>query len=172
MFYKTETIALVIDAPSMNTAAKNINLLIDWKKFRSEFARRGRLLRASYIAYVIDSEDHNPMIKQIDWMSYNGFNAIVKKAHVVDHDQVKKFNINVEFTLEAMQLAIAVDHIVLFTGDSAYEPLIEKIQHMGVRVSVCGVTDITANCLRKQADSFMDITAISDLIAMEGAKHD
>ncbi len=47
MFYRDERIALFIDGSNLYAAAKSLGFDIDYKLLRSEFMRRGKLLRAS-----------------------------------------------------------------------------------------------------------------------------
>ena len=47
-----------------------------------------------------------------------------------------KGNMDIELAVDAMELAPHVDHIVLFSGDGDFRPLVESLQRQGVRVSV------------------------------------
>ena len=47
-----------------------------------------------------------------------------------------KGNMDIELTVNAMELAPHVDHIVLFSGDGDFRPMVESVQRQGVRVSV------------------------------------
>ena len=59
---------------------------------------------------------------------------------------------------DAMELAPRVDHIVLFSGDGDFRPLVESLQRQGVRVSVVSTIrsqpPMIADELRRQADNF------------------
>ena len=46
MFYKDERLALFIDGSNLYAAAKSLGFDIDYKLLRTEFMRRGKLLRA------------------------------------------------------------------------------------------------------------------------------
>ena len=48
MFYRDERLALFIDGANLYAAAKALGFDIDYKLLRTEFMRRGKLLRAFY----------------------------------------------------------------------------------------------------------------------------
>lgn len=173
MFYKSDTLGLVIDGPNIHSASKEVDLMIDWKAFHAEFARRGQLLRATYITPVFHGEDDHVQIRpMIDWLEYNGFNLVTRHAKEEDGEhgrRIKGGNIQVDFTLEALSLAQRCSHIVLFTGDGSYAPLISELQRMGCRVSVCCAQSVTADILRRRADNFIEIAQLREIIGKERA---
>jgi len=61
-----------------------------------------------------------------------------------------------------------VDHIVLFSGDGDFKPLIESLQRQGVRVSVVSTIrsqpPMIADELRRQADNFIELDELRDVI--------
>jgi uncharacterized LabA/DUF88 family protein len=50
MFYRDERLALFIDGANLYAAARALGFDIDYKLLRTEFMRRGKLLRAFYSA--------------------------------------------------------------------------------------------------------------------------
>lgn len=164
MFYKNDTIALVIDGPGNNNASKDIDLMIDWRKLLGEFTRRGKVLRATFVTPMFEDSDGIISFKGLlDWLEFNGFNVVTRKA--VDHGRsMKKVSIQVDFTLEALKLADHVDHIILFAGDSSYLSLIAELQRRGVRVSVCSVMEQVSDDIRRAADNFIDLNELRTVI--------
>jgi len=71
-------------------------------------------------------------------------------------------------TVNAMELAPHVDHIVLFSGDGDYRPLIESLQRQGVRVSVVSTIrtqpPMISDELRRQADNFIELDGLRDVV--------
>jgi len=171
MFYKNETLALVIDGPNTHSMTKSIEMLVDWAALLKLFREKGRLIRATYLTFTIESEDgSNPMVRLLDFLQYNGFDVVSREAklHVNEGSRVLKGgSIQVDLAITAMKLAEHADHIVLFVGDSAYVPLIAALQEAGTRVTVCGVKGIVSDSIRRQADNFIEIDKLRDLIAKE-----
>ncbi len=79
-----------------------------------------------------------------------------------------KGNMDIELTVDAMELAPRVDHIVLFSGDGDFRPLVESLQRQGVRVSVVSTIrsqpPMIADELRRQADNFIELDELRDVI--------
>ncbi len=171
MFYKEERLALFIDGSNLYAAAKSLGFDIDYKLLRTEFMRRGKLLRAFYYTALLDNEEYSPIRPLVDWLNYNGFTMITKTAKEFTDSQGRrkvKGNMDIELTVNAMELAPHVDHIVLFSGDGDFRPLVESLQRQGVRVSVVSTVrsqpPMIADELRRQADNFIELEGLRDVV--------
>ena len=171
MFYKDERLALFIDGSNLYAAAKSLGFDIDYKLLRTEFMRRGKLLRAFYYTALLDNEEYSPIRPLVDWLNYNGFTMIPKTAKEFTDSQGRrkvKGNMDIELTVNAMELAPHVDHIVLFSGDGDFRPLVESLQRQGVRVSVVSTVrsqpPMIADELRRQADNFIELEGLRDVV--------
>jgi uncharacterized LabA/DUF88 family protein len=82
-----------------------------------------------------------------------------------------KGSMDIELTVDAMELAERIDEMVLFSGDRAFRPLVEAMQRRGVRVTVVSTTStqppMIADELRRQSDLFTDLIELRPLIARE-----
>ncbi len=117
MFYKDERLALFIDGSNLYAAAKSLGFDIDYKLLRTEFMRRGKLLRAFYYTALLENEEYSPIRPLVDWLNYNGFTMVTKPAKEYTDSQGRrkvKGNMDIELAVDAMELAPRVDHIVLF----------------------------------------------------------
>jgi len=171
MFYKDERLALFIDGSNLYAAAKSLGFDIDYKLLRTEFMRRGKLLLAFYYTALLDNEEYSPIRPLVDWLNYNGFTMITKTAKEFTDSQGRrkvKGNMDIELTVNAMELAPHVDHIVLFSGDGDFRPLVESLQRQGVRVSVVSTVrsqpPMIADELRRQADNFIELEGLRDVV--------
>jgi len=171
MFYKDERLALFIDGSNLYAAAKSLGFDIYYKLLRTEFMRRGKLLRAFYYTALLDNEEYSPIRPLVDWLNYNGFTMITKAAKEFTDSQGRrkvKGNMDIELTVNAMELAPHVDHIVLFSGDGDFRPLVESLQRQGVRVSVVSTVrsqpPMIADELRRQADNFIELEGLRDVV--------
>jgi uncharacterized LabA/DUF88 family protein len=79
-----------------------------------------------------------------------------------------KGNMDIELAVDAMELAPHVDHIVIFSGDGDFRPLVESLQRQGVRVSVVSTIrsqpPMIADELRRQADNFIELEELKDVL--------
>jgi len=171
MFYRDERLALFIDGSNLYAVAKALSFDIDYKLLRQEFMQRGKLLRAFYYTALLENDDYSPIRPLVDWLHYNGFTMVTKPAkEFTDASGRRKVkgNMDIELTVDAMETAAHVDHIVLFSGDGDFRPLVEALQRKGVRVSVVSTIrsqpPMIADDLRRQADNFTELDELKDVI--------
>ena len=173
MFYKDERLALFIDGSNLYAAAKSLGFDIDYKLLRHEFMRRGKLLRAFYYTALLENDEYSPIRPLVDWLNYNGYSMVTKAAkEYTDSDsqgrRKVKGNMDIELSVDAMELAPRIDHAVIFSGDGDFRPLIESLQRQGVRVSVVSTIrsqpPMIADELRRQADNFIELDELRDVI--------
>jgi len=171
MFYRDERLALFIDGSNLYAAAKALAFDIDYKLLRKEFMQRGKLLRAFYYTALLENDDYSPIRPLVDWLHYNGFTMVTKAAkEFVDSQGRRKVkgNMDIELAVDAMEIAPHVDHIVLFSGDGDFRPLVAALQRKGVRVSVVSTIrsqpPMIADDLRRQADNFIELDELKDVV--------
>lgn len=171
-------IALFIDGSNLYSAARSLDVDIDYKKMLEHFQRRGSLLRAHYYTALVEDQDYSPLRPLVDWLDYNGFTMVTKPAkEYTDGNGRRKVkgNMDVEIAVDAMEMAGHVDQIVLFSGDGDFRHLVEVIQRKGVRVSVVSTIKsrppMIADELRRQADEFIELADLISEIGREGMQH-
>ncbi len=171
-FYKDERLALFIDGANLYSAARGLGLEIDFRKLISEFRKKGRLLRANYYTTILETDEHNPVRPLVDWLSYNGFNTIVKNAReYTDREGRKRVrgSMDVELATDMLELSAHLDHVVLFSGNGDFRRVVEAIKAKGVRVTVISTVksqpQMIGDELRREADVFIDLEEMTDLIA-------
>ena len=172
-FYPTDRIALFIDGANLYSAARSLNIDIDYKKLLDEFRKRGVLTRAYYYTAIVEDQDYSPIRPLVDWLDYNGFTLVTKPARrYVDPatgQSRTKGNMDMEIAVDMLEMAGHLDHAVLFSGDGDFRRLVEAVQRRGVRVTVVSTVKsqppMAADELRRQADTFVDL---ADLVAIVG----
>lgn len=171
MFYKDDRLVLSIDGSNLYAASRALGFDIDYKLLRQEFMRRGKLLRAFYYTALLESEEYSPIRPLVDWLHYNGFSVVTKPAKEYTDSQGRrkvKGNMDIELTVDAMEIARHTDHFVLFSGDGDYRRLVESLQRQGVRVSVVSTIrtqpPMIADDLRRQADNFIELDELREVI--------
>jgi uncharacterized LabA/DUF88 family protein len=171
MFYRDEKLALFIDGSNLYAAAKALGFDIDYKLLRAEFMRRGKMLRAFYYTALLENDEYSPIRPLVDWLNYNGFTMVTKPAKEFTDSMGRrkiKGNMDIELVVDALELAPYVDHIVIFSGDGDFRPLVESLQRKGVRVSVVSTIrsqpPMIADELRRQCDNFIELDELRDVI--------
>ncbi|SEA80028.1 NYN domain-containing protein [Rubrimonas cliftonensis] len=171
MFYRDERLALFIDGSNLYAAARALGFDIDYKLLRSEFVRRGKLVRAFYYTALLEDQEYSPIRPLVDWLDYNGFTMVTKPAKEFTDSMGRrkvKGNMDIELAVDAMEMAERIDHMVLFSGDGDFRPLVEGVQRKGVRVSVVSTIrsqpPMIADDLRRQADNFIELDELREVI--------
>jgi uncharacterized LabA/DUF88 family protein len=163
----TNRMALFIDGANLYSAARSLNVDLDFKKMADWFAQKGQMVRAYYYTAIVEGEEFSPVRPLVDWLDYNGFTVTTKPVKrftdAQGHSRIKG-NMDIEIAVDMMQLAPRLDHMVLFSGDGDFRRVVEVLQQQGVRVTVVSTTRSQppqiADELRRQADEFIDLSDI------------
>ena len=170
-FYPNERIAMFIDGSNLYAAARALSFDIDYKRLLEEFASQGRLIRAFYYTALVEDAEYSPIRPLVDWLDYNGYTLVTKPTkEFTDAAGRRKIkgNMDIELAIDVLEMTGHVDHIVLFSGDGDFRPLVEAAQRRGVRVSVVSTIrsqpPMVADELRRQADCFIELEDLKHLI--------
>ncbi|MCG8504719.1 MAG: NYN domain-containing protein [Sphingomonadales bacterium] len=171
IFYPNDRTALFIDGANLYATARSLDLELDYKRVRESFAARSSLIRAYYYTAIVEEHDYSPLRPLIDWLDYNGYTIVTKpaKEFTDDHGRRKvKGNMDIEIAVDMLTIADSIDHVILLSGDGDFRRLIEAVQRKGVRTTVISTTQTSppmiADELRRQADQFVDLLDIQDLV--------
>ncbi|MEM6462948.1 MAG: NYN domain-containing protein [Pseudomonadota bacterium] len=167
MFDPREKIALFIDGANLYATAKSLGFDIDYRKLLKAFQGRGYLLRAYYYTALIEDQEYSSIRPLIDWLDYNGYRVVTKPAkEFTDSGGRRKIkgNMDIELAVDAMEQAETADHIVIFSGDGDFKNLVAALQRRGRKVSIVSTLStqpaMIADCLRRQADNFIDLASM------------
>jgi uncharacterized LabA/DUF88 family protein len=170
-FYPNDRIALFIDGANLYSSSKSLGFDIDYKKLLEEFRKRGMLTRAYYYTALVEDQDYSPIRPLVDWLDYNGFSLVTKTAREYTDSQGRRRwrgDMDIEIAVDMMEMAPHVDHVVLFSGDGDFRRLVQAVQQKGVRVTVVSTMKsqppMASDDLRRQADSFVDLADLSNII--------
>jgi uncharacterized LabA/DUF88 family protein len=175
IFYKEERLALFIDGANLYAAARSLGFDIDYRRLLEVFAQRGRLIRAFYYTALVEDQEYSPIRPLVDWLDYNGYCMVTKptKEYTDAFGRRKiKGNMDIELAIDVLEMADKTDHIIIFSGDGDFRRLVEACQKKWVRVSVVSTMrsspPMVADELRRQADNFIELAELSQLIARTG----
>ena len=176
-FYPNERVALFIDGANLHAAARSLGFDIDYKRLLKHFQEQCHLIRAFYYTALVEDQEYSPLRPLVDWLDYNGFTMVTKPTkEFIDAAGRRKIkgNMDIELAVDAMEIAGAIDHMVLFSGDGDFRSLVEAVQRRGVRVTVVSTIStqppMIADELRRQADEFIDIVRLQDKIGRDPAE--
>ena len=178
-FYPEDRLALFIDGSNLYSAARALGFDIDYKRLLEVFAKRGRLVRAFYYTALMDEQEYSPIRPLVDWLDYNGYTMVTKPTKEFTDSAGRrkiKGNMDIELAVDVMEMAQILDHVVLFSGDGDFRPLVQAIQRKGVRVTVVSTVrsnpPMAADELRRQADTFIELQDLEAEISREHGSRD
>lgn len=171
MFDPREKIALFIDGANLYATSRALGFDIDYRKLLSSFREKGYLLRAYYYTALVEDQEYSSIRPLIDWLDYNGYKVVTKPAKEFTDSAGRrkiKGNMDIELTIDALELTDVVDHYIIFSGDGDFRTLVEALQRRGRKVSVVSTIQsqppMIADDLRRQADNFMDLATLRDAV--------
>ncbi|KXF78026.1 labA-like protein [Paramesorhizobium deserti] len=174
MFDSREKIALFIDGANLYAASKTLGFDIDYRKLLKAFQKRGYLLRAYYYTALVEDQEYSSIRPLIDWLDYNGYRVVTKAAKEFTDSAGRrkvKGNMDIELTVDAMQLTDTIDHFVIFSGDGDFRSLVEALQRKGRKVSIVSTLTtqppMISDDLRRQADHFIDLASLKGEIGRD-----
>ena len=116
--------------------------------------REGDIVHAN--AYAI-ARDDDQQKKFQSALKHIGFNVKLK-PYIQRKDGSAKGDWDVGITIDVMEAAPTVDHVVLLSGDGDFALLLKKIiDTYGVTTEVHGVRDLTARSLIEASTNFYPI---------------
>jgi uncharacterized LabA/DUF88 family protein len=169
-----DKLALFIDGASLHAASKTLCFEIDFKRLLNEYESRSNLVRAYYYTVMIEDRESSSIRPLIDWLDYNGYEVVSKPAKEFDDGEGRrkiKRSMNVEIAVDALELSNHIDHIVLFSGDGDFRPLVEAVQRRGVHVTVVSPLSMISDELRRKADVFIDLLELKSSIERDPPRH-
>ncbi len=171
-FYPEDRVALFIDGANLYAAARSLGFDIDYKRLLELFRGKCRLIRAFYYTALVEDQEYSPIRPLVDWLDYNGYTMVTKPTKEFTDSQGRrklKGNMDIELAIDVLEMAQHLDQVVLFSGDGDFRRLVEAVQRKGVRVIVVSTLrsqpPMVADELRRQADQFVDLSDLSELIA-------
>ena len=161
--------ALFIDGANLYSAAKGLNLDVDYRRLLETFGEGADLLRAYYYTAVVEDQEYSPLKPLLDWLDYNGFHVVTKRARrytdAATGASRLKGDMDVDIAVDMLELAPRLDRAVLFSGDGDFRTLVEAVQRRGVHVTVVSTTrsqpPAISDDLRRQADRYLDLSDLS-----------
>ena len=150
-----EKIAIFVDVQNVYyTVKQNFNRNFDYNKFWALVSQEATIFKA--FAYAINRGDQKQKQFQ-NILRAIGF-ELKLKPYIERIDGSSKGDWDVGITLDLMEYSKDVDKVILVSGDGDFDLAVDKIRKaFGVKVTVFGVKELTAQSLIKSADNFIPI---------------
>lgn len=166
-----DRVAIFIDGENIHYSAKHLNMRLDYLKLCRKLAGSRRLVRAYF--YTAVSSQSEGKIDFVNFLKLNGFAVVTREFKGFNDGDSNSRNVrgslDMEMTIGAMELADKLDTVILCTGDGDFKPLVDALGRKGVHVEVCALREMTSTDLIAAADTYTDLAALKDEIALAGA---
>jgi uncharacterized LabA/DUF88 family protein len=150
---------IFVDAPNVVYAADNARVSIDYGRMLKYLSRDRQLVHALSYSPIIDDIREGIRYETQRFVApfiRAGYKLITKPLKRFS-DGSAKGNFDIELALDILTMAERLDIVVLVSGDSDFESVIEHIQSQGVRVEVVAFASNVSTELVNVADTFIDI---------------
>lgn len=179
-----ERTAVFLDGSNLYEATKALGFDVDYSRLLKHYQDTTNLLRIFYYT-AVTNDPVSKLRPLVDWLDYHGYTVVTKPTkEFFDPETGRtrvKGNMDGELSVDAMLFAEHIDHMVLFSGDGDYRKLVSAVQlKYGVKVTIVstmleGLPDgrgrqrspMIADELRRQADTFVDLTELKPKIMRE-----
>jgi uncharacterized LabA/DUF88 family protein len=151
---------IFVDAPNVVYAADNARVNIDYGRMLKYLSRDRQLVHALSYSPIIDDVREGIRYETQRFVApflRAGYKLITKPLKRFS-DGSAKGNFDIELALDILTMAERLDIVVLVSGDSDFESVIEHIQSQGVRVEVVAFASNVSTELVNVADTFIDIS--------------
>lgn len=167
---KSKKAVLLVDYNNLEGTLKKLNVSIDMRALYELFAERCQLVDAR-LYWAFDHENIHDSNRN-HALATAGY-TVTEKNLVVNHLGNRKGDMDVELVIDAMKIPPSVEHVILFSGDSDFIPLINELRKNFKQVSVCSTRTLQTPVIRheviKAASYFYDIVDL--LPAIGGVQH-
>jgi len=125
---------------------KDIKFDIDWKKMKEYLQKEWDVVEVLYYLGIKEKDaNRSSYLKYLDHL---GFKVITKPLKVIkiDHEhplhqlhkytEIYKCNFDVEITTDILLDRVNIDEVILFSGDSDFDYLVQKLKNAGKGVTI------------------------------------
>src|SRR5262249_6983643 len=149
---------------------------IDYKRLLALFRGKGHLVRALYYTALAEDQEYSSIRPLVDWLDYNGYTMVTKPTKeftdALGRRKIKG-NMDIELTVDAICRVAHPNQCVLSAGAGDFRAVAAAMQRRGRRVSFVSPLQphppMVADELRRQADQFIDLAELEDMICRDPA---
>lgn len=152
----TKTKAFVcVDGANMFYAQQKMGWFIDWQKIKNWLSKEYKINKIVFYSGL--KKNDSGMIKFLNKLKKYGFIVKTKplKKIYIDHNKfVYKANFDVEISVDALLEKGNFDYLILFSGDSDFEYLVNNLKILGKKVVVVSSSRALSYELKNIANKF------------------
>lgn len=166
VIYRQSTKAVVfIDAANVIYSQRTLKWQIDFKKLMDYFKSNYQLDKVYfYFAYLKDDKKQQGFFDKLKQWGYKIRTKEVKLIRQADGTVLKKGNLDVELTVEAVKELRLYSTAILMSGDSDFHALVKYLQNRNKKVVVISSKGHVSFELLKAANRYINFNSLRDLV--------
>ena len=126
-----------VDGANMFYAQRKLGWSFDWAKIRRFLETERRIMEWRYYLGVKEGDEKmSSYLRYLDAIGFSVFTKPLKKIKTGPDQYVYKANCDVELAVDAITDKADMDEIVLWSGDSDFKYLVQKLKSVGRNVSI------------------------------------
>lgn len=166
IIYRQSTKAVVfIDAANVIYSQRSLKWQIDFKKLMDYFKNNYQLDNVYfYFAYLKDDKKQQGFFGKLKQWGYKVRTKEVKLIRQLDGTTLKKGNLDVELTIDAVKELRQYSTAILMSGDSDFHALVKYLQGKNKKVVVISSKGHVAFELLKAANKYINFNNLREFV--------
>lgn len=166
ILYRQQTKATVfIDAANVIYSQRTLGWQIDFKKLMDYFEKNYKLDTVYfYFAFIKNDVRQQKFFSKLKQWGYKIKTKEVKIIRQKDGTLLKKGNLDVELTIDAVKSLQYFSTAILMSGDSDFHALVKFLQYKNKKVVVISSKGHVSRELLKAADKYINFNSLRGLV--------
>ena len=166
IIYRQSTKAAVfIDAANVIYSQRSLKWQLDFKKLMDHFKNNYQLDKVYfYFAYIKDDKKQQSFFAKLRQWGYKIKTKEVKLIRQKDGTILKKGNLDVELTIDAVKDLRFYSTAILMSGDSDFHALVRYLQSKSKKVVVISSKGHVAKELLNSADKYINFNSLRESV--------
>ncbi|MEA5537327.1 NYN domain-containing protein [Crocosphaera sp. XPORK-15E] len=177
--FRERNILVLIDGANFDHSCRQLKLKVDYRKFQQALIKqlvnqqviksKSSHLFLNFRYYIGEDQDNQQQQNFLKCLRHLGY-TIVSKPMIWQQGKPKA-NVDVELSLDLVQLGRYYQTIILCSGDGDYLKPVRQMQTLGRQVIVLSLSSMTSQSLKETADFYLDLAQIKEQIFYQNSSH-
>lgn len=164
-YRRSAKVAVFIDAANVIYSQRTLKWQIDFKKLVKVFKKSYKLDGVYfYFAYIKDDKKQQKFFNKLRGWGYKIRTKEVKIIRQANGALIKKENLDVELTIDAIKNIRKYSMAILMSGDSDFHALIKYLQSKRKKVIVISSKGHVAKELIQSCDKYINFNDLRDFV--------
>ena len=158
MWDKNDRLLVVIDAANLEKSAQSLRMKVHYTRLKRFFENHGRLKGIRFYTAAFGTIHHQNFLESLKRKNYTLITKPVKEIINKNFmEKVRKANFDVEITMDVMDLMNEFDALILFSGDSDFDCLVQRVRSKSKRVFIFSTQYHVSRELIRGCNRYFDI---------------